>query len=128
MKVLLTNEPDLIDTVVCTTDAIDPDTLLILHTTHGTWTIDREWGKEHPSCSNQPAGYVCRYCHEPVDVYIAENGDTRKLRHVRYLCGCTMMLMSGEMLPWWLEFNCSEAWNDGIVPGAKRAHKVHGVK
>jgi hypothetical protein len=120
-QVPLTNKPQVIDTVVCAMDTIAPDTLLTLHTTHGSWTTDPEWKKEHPQSGsgNHPAGYVCRYCHEPVDAYIAENEDTGKVRHVRFLCGCTMMLMlmSGETLLWWSEFNCSEVWNDAIVPG-----------
>jgi hypothetical protein len=130
MKVLLTNEPDMIDTIVCTIDSITPDTLLIMHTTHCTWATDPDWKKEHPNSGSgdHPAGYMCRHCHEPVYCYVAANEDTGLLRHVRYLCGCTMLLMSPEMGPWWSEINCPEFWNDIIVPGAKRAHKVHGVK
>jgi hypothetical protein len=84
MKVILTNEPDVIDTNVCTTDEIAPNTLLILHSTYCTWTTDRDWLKKHPKSGSgdQPTGYHCSHCHEPVYSYVSAHEDTGQLRHV----------------------------------------------
>jgi hypothetical protein len=99
VKLLLTNEPDVIDTIVCTTDEITPNTLLILHTSYASWTTDPDWRKEHPrsGSGDQPAGYLCSHCHEPVYYYVATHEDTGKPRHVRFLCG-TDVASNGAMV------------------------------
>jgi hypothetical protein len=61
-----------------------------------------QWAK------NRPVGYVCRHCHEPVEVYFSQREADGPIHHVRFLCGCTMLLMSPEMGPWWREYNCAE--------------------
>jgi hypothetical protein len=130
LEIVLTNEPQVIDTIVCTMESVTPETLLVLHSPYCSWSINQDWRKEHPisAANSKPAGYVCQSCHEPVECYVSQDEDTGDFRHFRYLCGCTMLLMCPEMDGWWSEVNCSDMWNDVIVPGAKKAHGQHGIK
>ena len=41
--------------------------------------------------------------------------EPRRDSHIRQLCGCTMLLMAPETLPWWSELSSEEAWNDLVV-------------
>jgi hypothetical protein len=128
-QVVLSNDPEVLDNIICRSiDTVDPDILLVVHTQYSSFTIDPEWQEQHPWSKNRPVGYVCRHCHEPVEVCFSQREADGPIHHVRYLCGCTMLLMSPEMGPWWRECNCAEMWNGAIVAGAKLAHQVHGVK
>ena len=46
-QVLLSNDPEVIDTVVCKSiDTVAPDVLLVVHSSLISWTIDPEWQKK----------------------------------------------------------------------------------
>jgi hypothetical protein len=149
MAVVLSNDPAVIDAIVCQTVHIPKKQLRLLHmpAAWGTWTTDSDWKKNNPGHATDdiPLGYMCDHCHEPViagfaldpeasedpddvevdpDNLTEHNGQiivaSPKILHVRQLCGCSMVLMDPTTLPWWSEINCHEIWNT-FVQGAKDA-------
>ena len=129
LAVAMTRATAVIDAIACHTASVPQKQLLILHGgNNGTWTTDAEWAKNHPDThfQDQPCGFMCDHCHEPVMYYLSLKSPD-EIEHIRQLCGCTMLLMAPETLPWWSELNGKKAWDGIIVAGARQAHKQHGV-
>jgi hypothetical protein len=129
IRVVLTNEPIIIDRIVCEADRMPERKLTVLYCgNNGSWSTDQEWSASHPESGSGdiPCGHICAACHEPVMGYIAMR-NPNEIRHIRQNCGCTMLLMDQATLPWWSELSSEEAWNELVVGGAKQAHKRFGL-
>jgi hypothetical protein len=97
-QVILTNVPRVIDNLIRTSiDIIPPDTLVVLHSRRVRWVA---YSSE--SATYGAKTYFCSHCHHPLEIYHTEreiNGEI-EIRHHRYLCRCTMLFLSPEMMPW----------------------------